>query len=86
MDSSSIDVQTYDRKNVKVINPWFGQNNDAIDMESCQYGILDNCYFDTGDDAITLKSGRDEEGRKRGIPTENWLIKIRRSSMVMVDL
>lgn len=62
-------------KNVKVINPWYGQNNDAIDMESCQYGILDNCYFDTGDDAITLKSGRDEEGRKRGIPTENWIIK-----------
>ncbi|MFZ4478044.1 MAG: glycosyl hydrolase family 28 protein, partial [Saprospiraceae bacterium] len=62
-------------RNVRVLNPWFGQNNDAIDLESCQYGILENCFFDTGDDAITLKSGRDAEGRKRGIPTSNWIIR-----------
>jgi DNA sulfur modification protein DndE len=62
-------------RNVKVVNQWFGQNNDAIDLESCNYGILENCYFDTGDDAITLKSGRDAEGRKRGIPTSHWIIK-----------
>lgn len=62
-------------RNVRVINPWFGQNNDAIDLESCQFGILENCFFDTGDDAITLKSGRDAEGRKRGIPTSNWIIR-----------
>jgi len=62
-------------KNSRVINPWYGQNNDAIDLESCQYGLLDNCYFDSGDDAITLKSGRDEEGRKRGIPTAHLIIK-----------
>ncbi len=62
-------------RNVRVINPWYGQNNDAIDLESCRYGILENCYFDTGDDAITIKSGRDEEGRKRGIPTANWIIR-----------
>lgn len=61
-------------RNVTVSNPWYGQNNDAIDLESCRYGILDNCSFDTGDDAITLKSGRDEEGRKRGIPTDNFII------------
>lgn len=62
-------------RNVKVTNPWFGQNNDAIDVESCRNGIIDNCVFDTGDDAITIKSGRDEEGRKRGVPTENFVIK-----------
>jgi DNA sulfur modification protein DndE len=62
-------------RHVNVTNPWFGQNNDAIDLESCSYGILDGCYFDTGDDAITIKSGRDGEGRKRGMPTENWIIK-----------
>ncbi|MBL0025457.1 MAG: GDSL family lipase [Saprospiraceae bacterium] len=61
-------------RNVHVKNPWFGQNNDAIDLESCRYGIVDGCTFDTGDDAITIKSGRDEEGRKRGIPTENIII------------
>lgn len=60
--------------NATVINPWYGQNNDAIDLESCRYGILDNCTFDTGDDAITIKSGRDAEGRKRGIATENFII------------
>ncbi|MEZ4906461.1 MAG: GDSL-type esterase/lipase family protein [Saprospiraceae bacterium] len=61
-------------KDVNVTNPWYGQNNDAIDLESCNYGILDGCHFDTGDDAITLKSGRDEEGRKRGMPTQNIII------------
>lgn len=62
-------------KDVSVINPWFGQNNDAIDIESCQSGILEGCYFDSGDDAITIKSGRDAEGRKRGVPTSDWIIK-----------
>jgi DNA sulfur modification protein DndE len=62
-------------RNVNVKNPWFGQNNDAIDLESCRNGILEGCNFDTGDDAITIKSGRDAEGRKRGIPTENWIVR-----------
>lgn len=60
---------------VSVINPWYGQNNDAIDIESCRFGILESCYFDSGDDAITIKSGRDEEGRKRGVPTSDWIIR-----------
>ena len=62
-------------RNVSVINPWYGQNNDAIDIESCWSGILEGCYFDSGDDAITIKSGRDEEGRKRGVPTSDWIIR-----------
>jgi DNA sulfur modification protein DndE len=61
-------------KNVKVRNPWFAQNSDAIDLESCRNGIIDNCTFDTGDDGITIKSGRDEQGRKRGVPTENFIV------------
>ncbi|MEK7724049.1 MAG: glycoside hydrolase family 28 protein [Acidobacteriota bacterium] len=60
-------------RGVKVKNPWYGQNNDAVDLESSRNVLLENCIFDTGDDAITLKSGRDEQGRKRGIPTENVL-------------
>lgn len=56
-------------RRVKVKNPWYGQNNDALDLESCQYGIIEGCHFDTGDDAITLKSGRDAQGRARGVPT-----------------
>jgi DNA sulfur modification protein DndE len=58
-------------KNVTVKNPWYGQNTDALDLESCANVLVDGCTFDTGDDGICIKSGRDEEGRKRGIPTEN---------------
>lgn len=58
-------------RGVNVKNPWFGQNNDAVDLESSRNALLENCVFDTGDDAITLKSGRDEEGRRRNVPTEN---------------
>jgi DNA sulfur modification protein DndE len=58
-------------KNVTVKNPSYGQNTDALDLESCANVLLDGCSFDTGDDGICIKSGRDEEGRKRGVPTEN---------------
>lgn len=60
-------------ENVTVKNPWYAQNTDAIDLESCANVLLDGCSFDTGDDGICIKSGRDEEGRKRGIPTENLI-------------
>lgn len=62
-------------RNVNVKNYWYAQNSDAIDLESCRNGILEGCTFDTGDDGITVKSGRDEQGRKRGVPTENFIIK-----------
>lgn len=62
-------------KNVTVTNPWYSQNSDAIDLESCRNGVLEGCNFSTGDDGITIKSGRDEQGRKRGVPTENFIIK-----------
>lgn len=58
-------------RKVTVKNPWYGQNTDALDLESCANVLVDGCSFDTGDDGICIKSGRDEEGRKRGIPTEN---------------
>lgn len=61
-------------RNVTVKNPWYGQNTDGIDLESCKNVLLDGCSFDTGDDGICIKSGRDEEGRKRGMPTENVIV------------
>ncbi len=61
--------------NVNVRNPWFSQNGDGIDLESCKNALIYNCKFDVGDDAICMKSGRDEEGRRRGRPTENVVIK-----------
>lgn len=61
--------------NVNVRNPWFSQNGDGIDLESCKNALIYNSRFDVGDDAICMKSGKDAEGRKRGRPTENVLIK-----------
>ena len=61
-------------KNLIVRNPWYAQNGDGVDLESCRFGLIDNCTFDVGDDGICIKSGRDEEGRKRGVPTENVIV------------
>ena len=60
---------------VKVFNPWYSQNGDALDVESCKNVLIANCFFDAGDDAICLKSGKDEDGRRRGEPCENVIIK-----------
>ena len=62
-------------RNVYVKNPWYAQNGDGIDLESCKNVVIENSTFDAGDDGICIKSGRDEEGRKRGMPTENVLIR-----------
>ncbi len=62
-------------KNITVKNPWYSQNGDGLDLESCKNAIIFNCNFDVGDDAICLKSGKNETGRLRGIPTENVIIK-----------
>ena len=62
-------------RNVSVKNPWYAQNGDGIDAESCKNVLIENCIFDVGDDALCMKSGRDAEGRKRGMPIENVIIR-----------
>jgi polygalacturonase len=62
-------------RNVSVKNPWFAQNGDGIDAESCKNVLIENSVFDVGDDALCMKSGRDEEGRKRARPIENVIIR-----------
>ena len=62
-------------KNVTVKNPDYAQNGDGLDLESCKNVLIDGCTFDVGDDGICIKSGKDEEGRKRGMPTENVVIR-----------
>ena len=62
-------------RNISAKNPWYAQNGDGIDVESCKNFIIENSTFDVGDDGICIKSGRDEEGRKRGLPTENGIIR-----------
>lgn len=59
---------------VSVINESWAANGDAIDLESCRNVAITDCLFNAGDDGICMKSGKDEEGRKRGIPTENVII------------
>jgi len=61
-------------RNITVKNPWFSQNGDGIDIESCKNSLVCNSSFDVGDDAICIKSGKDADGRKRGKPTENLII------------
>ncbi len=62
-------------RNLSIRNPWFSQNGDGLDLESCRIGIIENCSFDVGDDAICIKSGKDKQGRDRGRPTELFVIK-----------
>ena len=61
-------------ENIYVKNPWFAQNGDGIDIESCEFVSVRNSKFDVGDDGICLKSGKDAEGRKRGRPSAHILI------------
>jgi polygalacturonase len=61
-------------RSVTVRNPEYGQNTDALDVESCRNAVVRGCTFDVGDDGICLKSGKDAEGRRIGVPTENvWV-------------
>ncbi|MBI1342266.1 MAG: glycoside hydrolase family 28 protein [Terrimonas sp.] len=62
-------------RDIKVKNPWYAQNGDGIDLESCKNVLIENSVFDVGDDALCMKSGRDAEGRKRAMPVENVIIR-----------
>ncbi|MCX6549575.1 MAG: glycosyl hydrolase family 28 protein [Acidobacteria bacterium] len=61
-------------RNITVLNPWYSQNGDGLDLESCRRVAVYRCRFDVGDDAICIKSGKDEYGRRRGRPTEDVVI------------
>ena len=60
---------------VHVRNPWYAANGDGIDVESCKGVLIENSTFDAGDDGICVKSGRDADGRKRGRPTEEMIVR-----------
>jgi len=52
-----------------------GPNNDGCDPESCTDVLIEDCIFDTGDDCIALKSGRNADGRRINKPIENVVIR-----------
>jgi polygalacturonase len=52
-----------------------GPNTDGCDPESCRDVLIEDCIFDTGDDCIALKSGRNADGRRINVPIENVIIR-----------
>ncbi len=59
---------------VTIRNPWYAQNGDGLDLESCNRVIIRNSTFDVGDDAICIKSGKNKEGRDWKMPCQNVVI------------
>jgi polygalacturonase len=51
-----------------------GPNTDGCDPESCDGVVIDNVTFNTGDDCIAIKSGRDADGRRVNVPCQNVVI------------
>lgn len=60
-------------RRVKVIND--GPNGDGCDPESCEDVLIEDCVFDTGDDCIAIKSGRNADGRRTPVPSQNIIVR-----------
>jgi polygalacturonase len=52
-----------------------GPNNDGVDPESVDHMLIEECSFDTGDDCIAVNSGRNADGRRLDVPSQNILIR-----------
>jgi polygalacturonase len=64
-------------RNVSIIGvttDGLGPNNDGCDPESCTDVLIKNCYFNTGDDCIAIKSGRNNDGRRVNVPCSNVIV------------
>jgi polygalacturonase len=59
-------------QNVNIIS--HGPNNDGCNPESSRNVLIKNSYFDTGDDCIAIKSGRNADGRRVDTASENIVI------------
>lgn len=60
-------------RGVKIVS--HGPNNDGCNPESCINVLIEDCYFDTGDDCIAIKSGRNADGRRINVPSENIIVR-----------
>ncbi|MGA2542450.1 MAG: glycoside hydrolase family 28 protein [Verrucomicrobiota bacterium] len=52
-----------------------GPNNDGCDPECCRDVLIENCTFDTGDDCIAIKSGKNADGRRVHLPSQNIVVR-----------
>jgi polygalacturonase len=52
-----------------------GPNNDGCDPASCRDVLIEGCTFQTGDDCIAIKSGRNNDGRRIGVAAENTIVR-----------
>ena len=59
---------------VTITNPAESPNTDGINPDACRYVHISNCHISVGDDCITIKSGRDADGRRVGRACENITI------------
>jgi polygalacturonase len=78
VDSPMWEIHPVLCENVTVRRVWIsshGPNNDGCDPESCKDVLIEDCFFDTGDDCIAIKSGRNEDGRRINVPTENIIVR-----------
>lgn len=57
-------------RNANIRNPYYAQNGDGLDLESCRYAEIADTTFDVGDDAICMKSGKGAIARETKVPTE----------------
>lgn len=60
--------------NIKVRNPYYAQNGDGIDVESCTNVHIHHSVFETGDDAICIKAGKNAIARTIDGPCSNIYI------------
>jgi polygalacturonase len=52
-----------------------GPNNDGCDPDSCTDVLIEDCSFETGDDCIAIKSGRNRDGRRVAVPSQNIIVR-----------
>ncbi|MCG5217940.1 glycoside hydrolase family 28 protein [Streptosporangium sp. KLBMP 9127] len=60
-------------RSVTVDSP-HGPNNDGCNPESCAYVLIQDCLFDTGDDCVAFKAGKNADGRRVNVPCEHALV------------
>lgn len=63
-------------RDIRVVNPYdHAPNTDGCNLEGCKRALVDGVWADTGDDAVCLKAGRDEDGRVQARPCEDVILR-----------